>query len=392
MLARRLEAPSPMRAPAVPAVVGLRRARREERPGSRAQVLALQRSVGNGRAALLLARPVASGVVQRHKESGRVAIDLAEGQQLHLASADHAKELGVEHEGALRLDLRQSVNDAVADPGKVEDKDRLMLALACRIGESSEDVIVNCKSGKTRTPVIAILHLLMRNPRAGLAAAVSTVAEAFKEQRPGVGIDYDAKLTGVRLLDADGNVATPVQLTKSDRLTALARLIEGDQRTNGTPDTPAEWKAARERFSVPRGGRNTPFWTSFTKSVTAEDERRDSLAEEQDDGAGDEDAMVEDPVVVQQAVAQPAVVQPVVAQPAVQDDAVAAPRRGRRRPPPYPHNARPRLVGVRKPPRRARAPRGQAATIRAWARAHGYRVADRGRLPREVLDAYRGGR
>jgi hypothetical protein len=41
-----------------------------------------------------------------------------------------------------------------------------------------------------------------------------------------------------------------------------------------------------------------------------------------------------------------------------------------------------------RPAGRARARTGQAATVRAWARDNGYTVPDRGRLPKDVTDAY----
>ncbi|ALE75208.1 MULTISPECIES: histone-like nucleoid-structuring protein Lsr2 [unclassified Pseudonocardia] len=40
-------------------------------------------------------------------------------------------------------------------------------------------------------------------------------------------------------------------------------------------------------------------------------------------------------------------------------------------------------------PRRRRRPRGRNQVIRDWARANGYFVADRGRIPDAIADAYR---
>lgn len=51
-----------------------------------------------------------------------------------------------------------------------------------------------------------------------------------------------------------------------------------------------------------------------------------------------------------------------------------------------------RRVSGPAPPKRRRQPQIPAEvmeTIRAWAREHGHRVADRGRLPQAVIDAYR---
>lgn len=39
-------------------------------------------------------------------------------------------------------------------------------------------------------------------------------------------------------------------------------------------------------------------------------------------------------------------------------------------------------------PRRVKLDPGLQETIRGWAREHGHRVADRGRLPQAVIDAY----
>ena len=47
--------------------------------------------------------------------------------------------------------------------------------------------------------------------------------------------------------------------------------------------------------------------------------------------------------------------------------------------------ARPRQGGPAGRPR-------DSAAIRAWARAHGHRVSDRGRIPTEVLQAYEAGK
>ncbi len=50
-------------------------------------------------------------------------------------------------------------------------------------------------------------------------------------------------------------------------------------------------------------------------------------------------------------------------------------------------NAR-RAGGRKKSGRGGRAPSGDAAKIRAWARDNGYSVSDRGRVPAEVKEAY----
>ena len=39
--------------------------------------------------------------------------------------------------------------------------------------------------------------------------------------------------------------------------------------------------------------------------------------------------------------------------------------------------------------RRSRADNGSAREVRAWARANGHKVSDRGRVPAEVIEAYR---
>ncbi|HWI71151.1 MAG TPA: hypothetical protein VNT55_04290, partial [Baekduia sp.] len=177
------------------------------------------RRVGNAHAAQLRHRAAA---VQRHNGfSGKVTLPGGNGRRpLNLASEYVANALGEEKRRALRVDLRTSLEDAVDDPEKIADMDRLILAHACRMGESGEDVILNCKSGKTRTPIVAIVHLLLREVDLSVARAVDTVAKAFKAQRPKVGIDYDRKLTGVRLLDAEGRLATAEELAGSRRLNA----------------------------------------------------------------------------------------------------------------------------------------------------------------------------
>lgn len=43
----------------------------------------------------------------------------------------------------------------------------------------------------------------------------------------------------------------------------------------------------------------------------------------------------------------------------------------------------PRRTGTRRP-----ASEGDASAVRAWAREHGYEVSDRGRVPKQVRDAY----
>ncbi|MBA2638638.1 MAG: Lsr2 family protein [Nocardioidaceae bacterium] len=54
-----------------------------------------------------------------------------------------------------------------------------------------------------------------------------------------------------------------------------------------------------------------------------------------------------------------------------------------------------RRVGARTRSRRGRSQAsvggpGSAKQVREWARAHGYKISDRGRVPANVLDAYRG--
>jgi hypothetical protein len=41
-------------------------------------------------------------------------------------------------------------------------------------------------------------------------------------------------------------------------------------------------------------------------------------------------------------------------------------------------------------PRSARSSREDTAAIRQWAREHGHKISDRGRIPKSVLDAYKG--
>jgi hypothetical protein len=151
-------------------------------------------------------------------------------RSLYLASACHADELQKLLLGAVRLDLQESLADARPTPEMAGELFKLIMAHACLLGEAPGDVIINCKSGKTRTPVVVIAYFLMKgvgpesvlpsfsvgstrsSRRAAvpkdamdehIESAVATVANKFIALRRGVGIDFDTKMTGYRLLNGD---------------------------------------------------------------------------------------------------------------------------------------------------------------------------------------------
>lgn len=192
-------------------------------------------------------------------KSGKVTID--DGQRkLLLCSSDKAVEEQRIDPKAFRLDLQKSLEDAVPRPEAAPDQINLLAAHAARIGQTDpkQNVIINCKSGKTRTPVTVISYLILqgKSPQ----EAIKTVSEAFKNQRKGVGIDYDSKLTGNRILDEKGNY-----VKKAPLLTDLESRYSSNH-----PTTPQEWaefaKTAQDK-SIERGKgkRLTPLWRQLNK-------------------------------------------------------------------------------------------------------------------------------
>jgi hypothetical protein len=223
---------------------------------------------------MLLGRAQMETVAQRvrngHLSSGKVALEDRD-RRIHLASADKADEHIREHPDTLRVNILArggTLTDAVPDPESAWDLPNLVAAHAARVGQTEGDVCINCKSGKTRTPVVAIAYLILSGK--SVEEAITTVAEAFKRDRPGVGIDYDQKLTGRRILDEKGTIDTSV--TKGSLLDSIRKRFGGK-----SPKTVQEWKdmetlALRESTGKPK--RMRTLWTRFERGKQDEDQRR----------------------------------------------------------------------------------------------------------------------
>lgn len=236
-----------------------------------------------GYRALLAGVPV-GGVVQRTKKGdkfsrGKVKIPL-EGRDLYLATEDDARAHVEESPGTLRVNMRpgkgkDTLEDALPDPDKVEDRVHLLAAHAARVGQTGGDVCINCKSGKTRTPVVAIAYLIMSG--LSVEAAIRQVAESYEAQRPGVGIDYDGKLTGSRLLDPDlpAKQRITTQVGDASLLDRLATLY-GRVRPRSVQGWKELEQTARDNSQL-RRKRLTPLWRAFDAETAREDERLASL-------------------------------------------------------------------------------------------------------------------
>lgn len=241
------------------------------------RVLQLQRTYGNQATQTILRNVfstnstdvIQNSLIQRVKErkkgdslsSGVVKIT-QDNHTMYLCSQDKADELQQSHKNAARFDLRYGLDDAIPDPNKYQDVLNYMTFIGAEIGKAftqTDTIIINCKSGKTRTPTIAIIYEFLRT--GDMKGAIDTIANQFKTQRPGVGIDYDSKLTGARILDERGTITT-----SAPKLNEISKAF-GSMLSK---EKPTDFPSIAERIfsqsqKKKRGSRYSTGWKAWEK-------------------------------------------------------------------------------------------------------------------------------